>query len=94
MTATLLTTEDTLLLDQMLAHEARCESPHSAPANSTCSGSATHRYQIACGVSPSLLICTNSAAFLAPLLAECELLGKTCAGCLRPCNTCWTVTPA
>jgi len=86
----LLTTEDTLLLDEMLAHEVGCEARHVAFGNLVCSGPVTHRYQTLCGLDK--LVCANSATYTRWCI---DGLGhRVCALCKNATATCWKVTPA
>ena len=84
----LLTTEDTLILDEMLGREAGCEGKHSTPDNFECSVIVTHRYRTECGVDK--LICSKGAL----RTQNCILTRGRCGMCLGPIVACWTVTPA
>jgi hypothetical protein len=86
----LLTTEDTLILDEMLAHEAGCESKHSSMDNLSCSGPITHRFTTTCGT--DLLVCASAASRNVRYLEDGER--RHCAECMMPIQADWTVTPA
>jgi hypothetical protein len=86
----LLTTEDTLLLDQMLAHEAKCEADHNVATTPICSSRPTHHYTVPC-VAVDKLICASAVKYVhAAMVAR----GGYCKDCRQPVRDCWTVTPA
>lgn len=88
----LLTTEDALMLDEMLGHEAGCESKHDMPVSLACSTTVTHRFWTLCGV--GVLICTNSATAQEGRIAKAVERHGTCSECRRPVEDDWKVTPA
>ena len=87
----LLTTEDTLILDEMLGHEARCESTHWASNSRPCSITVTHRYRAACG-GAAAVICTNSAIATQERIDTRPYM--VCEACGPMPTYHWTVTPA
>ena len=87
----LLTTEDTLILDEMLSHEVECESAHACAGNLNCSGPVTHRSTTTCGA-PDLNVCAAYVTWFVSLIALHPR--SNCSACGILIADDWTVTPA
>ena len=85
----LLTTEDTLILDEMLGHDAKCQSAHRG-SNAACSVEPTHVFRARCN-NDRRLFCHLAARHT---LTDLALRLFICEDCGCPSEDCWSVTPA
>lgn len=83
----LLTVTDELL-DEMISHEAGCESAHLRSDNKVCSGMVTHRYMACCG--DDRLFCTTATQSVAKIISA---NATDCDGCSETVADCWSVIP-
>ena len=84
----LLTTEDTLILDEMLSHEAKCQARHDRATIPPCSGEVVFAAFTA-HVNRRVLVCSAAGHYALERINS----GAVCT-CRNLCSLCWTVTPS